>query len=41
MDTQNSGIDSFVKCANTMIHWSTGILNSFENPFTNGFTEGW
>jgi transposase len=37
---QDSGIKRFVICANTMINWSAGILNSFESPYTNGFTEG-
>ena len=34
------GIERFKKCAQTMINWMTGILNSFSNPVTNGFTEG-
>lgn len=34
------GLPRFNKCANTMINWLTGILNSFSNPITNGFTEG-
>lgn len=34
------GLPRFKKCANTMINWLTGILNSFSNPATNGFTEG-
>ena len=34
------GIDRFKKCAQTMINWMTGILNSFSIPVTNGFTEG-
>lgn len=34
------GIDRFKKCAQTMINWITGILNSFSAPVTNGFTEG-
>ena len=34
------GIDRFRKCAQTMINWMTGILNSFSTPVTNGFTEG-
>lgn len=34
------GIERFRKCAQTMINWSTGILNSFSSPVTNGFTEG-
>lgn len=39
-DANDSGIISFVKCAKTMYSWFTGILNSFDTPFTNGFTEG-
>ena len=34
------GIERFKKCAQTMINWMTGILNSFSTPVTNGFTEG-
>ena len=34
------GIERFKKCAQTMINWITGILNSFSSPITNGFTEG-
>ena len=34
------GLPRFKKCANTMINWITGILNSFSYPVTNGFTEG-
>ena len=34
------GIDRFKKCAQTMINWMTGILNSFSTSVTNGFTEG-
>ena len=34
------GIERFKKCAQTMINWITGILNSFSSPVTNGFTEG-
>lgn len=30
----------FKKCAQTYSRWQTGILNSFDTPFTNGFTEG-
>ena len=33
------GIDRFKKCAQTMINWMTGILNSFSTSVTNGFTE--
>ena len=34
------GIPQFKKCANTMINWLPGILNSFSSTITNGFTEG-
>ncbi len=30
----------FEKCMNTMINWQPYILNSFDCPYTNGFTEG-
>jgi transposase len=40
MAAQNSGLSRFVACANTMIRWSKGILNSFDCSYTNGFTEG-
>jgi transposase len=40
MAAQNSGLSRFVACANTMIRWSRGILNSFDCSYTNGFTEG-
>lgn len=35
-----SDIPQLQKCANTMINWLTGILNSFSSTITNGFTEG-
>lgn len=34
------GLPRFKKCAETMVNWLTGILNSFSNSVTNGFTEG-
>lgn len=37
---QDSDIPKFVQCANTYLRWSTSILNTFDVPFTNGFTEG-
>lgn len=37
---ENSGLKSFAECAKTMQNWATGILNSFDCPYTNGFTEG-
>lgn len=39
-DAKDSNIIPFVKCANTMFNWFTGILNSFDTKYTNGFTEG-
>lgn len=39
-NAENSGLKQFQKCAATMRNWYTGIANSFDSPFTNGFTEG-
>lgn len=39
-DAERSGLPQFVRCANTMRNWFSGIMNSFDTPFTNGFTEG-
>lgn len=39
-EASECGIESFEKCAKTMFNWFTGILNSFDTPYTNGFTEG-
>ena len=39
-DAEESELVQFVKCANTMRNWFSGILNSFDVPYTNGFTEG-
>lgn len=39
-DAERSGLPQFVRCANTMRNWYAGIMNSFETPITNGFTEG-
>ena len=33
------GIEQFQKCAQTMINWMTGILNSFSTSVTNGFRQ--
>lgn len=35
-----SHLKRFVKCSDTFFNWFTGILNSFNTPVTNGFTEG-
>ena len=40
LEAQESDLERFVDCSNTFINWSDGILNSFELPYTNGFTEG-
>lgn len=40
MSAQNSKIPEYNQCANTLINWRTGILNSFDIPYSNGFTEG-
>lgn len=37
---ENSDIQSFKKCAETMRNWYIGISNSLSSPVTNGFTEG-
>ena len=39
-NAKSSGIPQFKKCADTMLNWFTGILNSFDCKYTNGFTEG-
>lgn len=40
LSAQNCDLPVFKSCANTFINWSNGILNSFDYPYTNGFTEG-
>ena len=40
IDCQNSSLKAFEKCSDTFLHWSTGILNSFDTKYTNGFIEG-
>lgn len=37
---RDSRLKPFNYCANTMYNWFSGILNSFDCSFTNGFTEG-
>lgn len=37
---QRSNLIAYHDCANTLLNWQKGILNSFEVPYTNGFTEG-
>ena len=33
-------IDRFRQCSDTITNWYTGISNSLNTPYTNGFTEG-
>ena len=40
LSAQNNGIPEYTSCSNTLINWQTGILNSFDVPYSNGFTEG-
>lgn len=37
---ENSDLPEFRSCAKTMHNWSEYILNSFDVPYSNGFTEG-
>lgn len=37
---QGSCLAAYHDCAKTLLNWQKGILNSFEVPYTNGFTEG-
>ena len=40
LSAQNSGIPEYLACSNTLVNWQKGILNSFDVPYSNGFTEG-
>ena len=40
MYAQTCGLKAFEKCANTFLNWATGILNSFDTRYTNGYIEG-
>ena len=37
---ESSNIEEYMYCAKTLLNWQTGILNSFDVPYSNGFTEG-
>ena len=37
---QNSNLTEYYECSNTLINWQTEILNTFDYPYSNGFTEG-
>lgn len=40
ISAQVSGLDEFNSCLTMLSNWAKYILNSFECPYTNGFTEG-
>ena len=37
---QNSRLKDFQDCSATFQNWAKSILNTFDHPYTNGFTEG-
>lgn len=37
---QNSRLKDYQDCATTLQNWSESIFNTFDYPYTNGFTEG-
>jgi transposase len=37
---QDSNLLEYYECSNTLINWRTEILNTFDYPYSNGFTEG-
>ena len=37
---QDSNLAEYYECSNTLINWQTEILNTFDYPYSNGFTEG-
>lgn len=37
---ESCNIEEYKYCAKTLLNWQTGILNSFDVPYSNGFTEG-
>lgn len=40
MYAKSSRLKAFEKCVETFVNGSTGILNSFDTKYTNGFIEG-
>lgn len=40
LSAQNSDIPEYTEYAKTLVNWSTGIFNSYDVPYSNGFTEG-
>lgn len=37
---QNSRLKDYQDCASTFVNWAKPIFNTFDYPYTNGFTEG-
>ena len=37
---QNSRLKDYQNCASTFVNWAKPIFNTFDYPYTNGFTEG-
>lgn len=37
---QKSRLSEYYECSNTLINWQREILNTFDYPYSNGFTEG-
>ena len=40
LSAESCNIEEYVYCAKTLLNWQTGRLNSFDVPYSNGFTEG-
>jgi transposase len=40
MYAMNYDVPEFIEVGKTFTRWSAEILNSFDYPYTNGFTEG-
>ena len=40
LDVENSKIEEYESCVTMLLNWATNILNTFDYPYTNGFTEG-
>ena len=40
LTAENSRLSDYRECASTFMNWGKSILNTFDYPYTNGFTEG-
>ena len=40
LSAQSSRLKDYQNCASTLCNWAKPIFNTFDFPFTNGFTEG-